>query len=72
MKNKRVYVCYQAEYRSILGIATTVEKAQEICSETDDAYVEIELDKNYGRDSISTDDVAVYNINGEFKTSAQF
>lgn len=72
MKNKCVYVCYQAVNRSILGIASSEKRAQEICSETDDAYVEFELDKHYGRDATATDDIAVYNIHGEFKTSAQF
>lgn len=62
-----IFVCYQAEDRSIMAITNNVELAKEICCKNDDAYVEFELNKNYGRLPVSTDNIAVYNIDGEFK-----
>lgn len=63
-----VYVCYQAENRSIMSITDNEQLAKETCCNNDDAYVKIELNKNYGRDDISTDDIAIYNMDGVFTT----
>ncbi len=63
----KLYICYQADTEAnILAITDTDKKAKEVCNTHGDRYFEIELNKNYGRELISTDNIAVYNINGEF------
>lgn len=65
----KLFICYQSDTEaSILAITDTEAKAQNICDVDGDRYIKIELNKNYGRKDISTDNIAVYNINGQFKT----
>lgn len=63
----KIFICYQSDTdANILAITDTEEKAKNICNIHGDRYLEIELNKNYGRELISTDNIAVYNIDGQF------
>jgi len=66
----KLFICYQSDTEAnILAITDTEQKAKEVCDTHGDRYFGIELNKNYGRELISTDNIAVYNINGEFINS---
>lgn len=66
---KKLFICYQSDTdASILAITDTEEQAKNICNVYGDRYLEVKLNKNYGRELTSTDNIAVYNIDGEFKT----
>lgn len=66
-KTKYVYICYQAGNRSIMAVTDSETLAQKICSEHDDAYLKLELNKDYGRESINSDNLAIYNIKKNFQ-----
>jgi len=61
-----MYICFQAENNCILGVASSEERAKKICSQSGDSYFPIIINKDYGREVISSNDIAVYNIDGVF------
>ena len=72
---KRVYLCYQSgleatvaeEYNTnVLGIADSVERAQELCCNDGDSYGEFVLNRNYGRSAEDVSEEATYNVYGKF------
>lgn len=63
----KVFICYQSDTdANILAITDTEEQAKNICNIHGDRYLELKLNENYGRELTSTDNIAVYNIDGKF------
>lgn len=59
-----MYLCWQND-NTILGVATTEEIAQSMCSEYGDSYMYIEEDKAH-RDYEETTELVKYNIDNKF------
>ena len=59
-----MYLCWQND-NTILGVATTEETAQSMCSEYGDSYMYIEEDKAH-RDYEETTELVKYNIDNKF------
>lgn len=50
---KQVYLCWQYD-NTILGIASSEKKAQEMCSELGESYMKIELNRSERQDLDAT------------------
>ena len=61
-----MYLCWQND-NTILGVATTEEIAQSMCSEYGDSYMYIEENKAH-RDYEETTELVKYNIDNKFLT----
>ena len=61
-----MYLCWQND-NTILGVATTEETAQYMCSEYGDSYMYIE-ENNAHRDYEETTELVKYNIDSKFLT----
>ena len=59
-----MYLCWQND-NTVLGVATTEEIAQSMCSEYGDSYMYIEENKAH-RDYVETTELVKYNIDNEF------
>ena len=59
-----MYLCWQND-NTVLGVATTEEIAQNLCSEYGDSYMYIEEDKAH-RDYEETTELVKYNIDNKF------
>lgn len=61
-----MYLCWQND-NTILGVATTEETAQSMCSEYGDSYMFIEENKAH-REYEETTELVKYNIDNKFLT----
>ena len=61
-----MYLCWQND-NTVLGVATTEEIAQSMCSEYGDSYMYIEENKAH-RDYEETTELVKYNIDNKFLT----
>ena len=61
-----MYLCWQND-NTVLGVATTEEIAQSMCSEYGDSYMYIEENKGH-RDYEETTELVKYNIDNKFLT----
>lgn len=61
-----VYICWQND-NTILGVASSEEKAQEMCSELGEAYMSIRLDE-VERENIDTTELCIHHVKEGFKT----